>query len=95
MAHFGCPWSDVALALALRHPNVFLDVSGWRPRYIPQGVLSYLNGILQDRFIFGTDYPMMRQKEWIEDFDANLRPNLKPGVAGKLLKGNAERVLGP
>ena len=94
MAHFGWPWSDVAVALALRHPNVYLDVSGWRPRYLPQNVLSYLNGPLQDRFLFGTDYPMMRQKEWTGDFEANLEPKLKPGVAAKLLKGNAERLLG-
>ncbi len=93
MAHFGWPWSDVAIALALRHPNVFLDVSGWRPRYIPQDVLPYLNGILQDRFLFGTDYPMMRQEEWMDDFEANLKPKLKPGVAEKLLKGNAKRLL--
>ena len=94
MAHFGWPWSDVTMALALRHPNVFIDVSGWRPRYIPQNVLSYLNGPLQDRFLFGTDYPMMRQKEWMDDFELNLRPKLKTGVASKLLKGNAERLLG-
>lgn len=93
MAHFGWPWSDVAVALALRHQNVFLDVSGWRPRYIPQTVLSYLNGPLQDRFLFGTDYPMMRQKDWMEDFESSLRPKLKPGVAAKLLKGNAVRLL--
>lgn len=94
MAHFGWPWSDVAIALALRHPNVFLDVSGWRPRYLPQSVLSYMNGPLQDRFLFGTDYPMMRQKEWLDDFEANLRPKIKPEVASKLLKRNAERLLG-
>lgn len=93
MAHFGWPWSDVAIALALRHPNVFLDVSGWRPRYIPQNVLPYLNGILQDRFLFGTDYPMMRQSEWMEDFRAVLEPKLKPGVGEKLLRGNAKRLL--
>jgi len=93
MAHFGWPWSDVAIAIALRNPNIFLDVSGWRPKYIPRGVLSYLNGILQDRFVFGTDYPMMRHKEWMDDFDLNLRPTLKPGVAEKLLRKNAKRIL--
>ena len=92
-AHFGWPWPDVAIAVALRNPNVFIDVSGWKPRYIPQGVLQYLNGTLQDRFLFGTDYPMLRQKEWMDDFDANLRPRLRPGVAEKLLSGNAKRLL--
>lgn len=93
MAHFGWPWSDVAVAVALRNPNVFIDVSGWRPRYIPQGLLPYLNGILQDRFLFGTDFPMLRQKEWIDDFNASLRPKLRAGVSEKLLRRNAEWIL--
>jgi predicted TIM-barrel fold metal-dependent hydrolase len=93
MAHFGWPWPEVAIAIALRNPNVFIDVSGWKPKYTPASVLPYLNGILQDRFLFGTDYPMLRHKEWMDDFRANLSPKLKPGVADKLLSGNARRLL--
>ena len=93
MAHFGWPWPDVAVAVALRNPNAFIDISGWRPKYIPQSLLPYMNGILQDRFLFGTDYPMLRQKEWMEDFESNLRPKLKAGVADKLLTGNAKTLL--
>ncbi|MDG6918880.1 MAG: amidohydrolase [Nitrososphaerota archaeon] len=92
MAHFGWPWPEVTLAIALRRPNVFIDVSGWKPRYLPQSLMPYLNGILQDRFLFGTDYPMLRHREWMDDFQANVRPKLKPGVAEKLLSGNAERL---
>jgi predicted TIM-barrel fold metal-dependent hydrolase len=94
MAHFGWPWSDVAIAVALRHPNVYIDISGWRPKYIPSSVLPYVNGILRDRFVFGTDYPMLRHKEWFEDFESSLKPKLKPGVADKLLRSNAKRLLG-
>jgi predicted TIM-barrel fold metal-dependent hydrolase len=94
MAHFGWPWPEVAMAIALRNPNVFIDVSGWKPKYIPPTVLPYLNGILQDRFLFGTDYPMLRQKEWLDDFKANLEPRLKAGVGEKLLSRNAKRLLG-
>jgi predicted TIM-barrel fold metal-dependent hydrolase len=93
MAHFGWPWSDVAIAVALRNPNAFIDVSGWRPKYIPASLLPYMNGILQDRFLFGTDYPMLKQAEWMSDFDSNLRPKLKAGVADKLLSSNAKRLL--
>ena len=93
MAHFGWPWSDVTMAVALRNPGVFIDVSGWKPRYLPPGIIPYLNGIIQDRFLFGTDYPMLRQKQWMEDFEVSLRPKLKPGVAAKLLSGNAKRLL--
>ena len=93
MAHFGWPWPEVAIAIALRNRNVFIDVSGWKPRYLPQSILPYLNGILQDRFLFGTDYPMLRQKEWIDDFRATLEPKLKSGVGEKLLSSNARRLL--
>jgi predicted TIM-barrel fold metal-dependent hydrolase len=93
MAHFGWPWPDVTIAIALRNPNVFIDVSGWKPKYLPASIMPYLNGILQDRFVFGTDYPMLRQKEWMDDFNASLRLKLKPGVAEKLLSGNANRLL--
>jgi uncharacterized protein len=93
MAHFGWPWSDVTIAVALRNPNVFVDVSGWRPKYLPQSIMPYLNGVLQDRFLFGTDYPMLRHREWMGDFEANLKPRLKAGVAQKLLSGNAKSLL--
>ena len=93
MAHFGWPWPEVAMAIALRNPNVFIDVSGWKPKYIPQSVVPYLNGILQDRFLFGTDYPMIRHKDWLEDYRANLEPRLKPGVGDKLLYRNAKNLL--
>lgn len=93
MAHFGWPWPDVAVAIALRNPNVFIDVSGWKPKYFPQAIIPYLNGILQDRFLFGTDYPMLRQKEWMEDYKASLAPRLKAGVGDKLLSGNAKKLV--
>ena len=93
MAHFGWPWPEVALAIALRNPNVFIDVSGWKPKYIPSSVFPYLNGILQDRFLFGTDYPMLRHRDWMDDFRENLAPKLKPGISEKLLFRNAKRVI--
>ena len=93
MAHFGWPWPEVAVAVALRNPNVYIDVSGWKPRYLPQSIMPYLNGILQDRFLFGTDYPMLRHKEWLDDFRENLAPKLRQGVERKLLELNAERLL--
>jgi uncharacterized protein len=93
MAHFGWPWSDVTMAVALRNPNVFIDISGWKPKYLPQSIMPYLNGPLQERFLFGTDYPMLRQEEYMKDFRDNLRPKLKPGVADKILTSNAKRLL--
>lgn len=94
MAHFGWPWMDVAIAVALRNPNIFLDISGWRPKYLPSALLPYMNGPLQDRFLFGTDYPMMRHSDWMRDLDEYLKPKLKQGIADNLMKKNAKRLLG-
>ncbi|MBV9279994.1 MAG: amidohydrolase, partial [Chloroflexi bacterium] len=34
-AHFGYPWHLELLAIALHKTNVWIDISGWAPRYIP------------------------------------------------------------
>jgi len=94
MAHFGWPWMDIAIAIAMRNPRVFLDVSGWKPKYLPSSLLSYLNGPLQSRILFGTDYPMIRHRDWMRDFNETLKPRLKPGVAENLMRRNAEKLLG-
>ncbi len=93
MAHFGWPWSDVAIAIALRSKNVYLDISGWLPRYIPENVVSYINGPLKERFLFGTDYPMIRHGRWVEDFNKTLKNRLKEDVLDRLLYTNAKKLL--
>jgi hypothetical protein len=93
MAHFGWPRSDVAVAIALRNPNAYIDIPGWKPRYLPPGLLQCINGILKERFLFGTDYPMLGQKEWVDDFNASPRPKLSQDVVERLLFRNAERLL--
>jgi predicted TIM-barrel fold metal-dependent hydrolase len=94
MAHFGWPWSDVCLAIAQRNPNVYVDISGWKPKYIPSTLIPYMNGPLSDRFLFGTDYPMIRHRPWMKSFREDLLPKLRPGVDHKILTENAERLLG-
>jgi predicted TIM-barrel fold metal-dependent hydrolase len=93
MAHFGWPWSDVCLAIAQRNPNFYIDISGWKPKYLPSSLIPYMNGPLQDKFLFGTDYPMIRHSPWMRSFREDLSSKLKPGISDKILTGNAERLL--
>src|SRR6266851_5256958 len=37
-AHFGYPWHTELLAMALHKTNIYIDISGWAPRYIPAEV---------------------------------------------------------
>lgn len=59
MAHFGYPWHLEVLASALHKTNVWVDLSGWRPRYIPAEVKRDAAGRLRDRVVWGSDYPLL------------------------------------
>lgn len=90
-AHFGWPWHLELLAIARHKGNVYVDLSGWSPKYIPAEVVQYLNSVIPEKFLFGTDYPWLKPDRWLEEFD---KIQLKDGVREKVLFGNASRLLG-
>ena len=92
-AHFGWPWMEECFAVATRNPNVYVDVSGWLARYFPPLLIVYMNGLLREKMLFGTDYPMIRTPLWMKEFDEFCRPKLKEGVAEKVLSENARKLL--
>ena len=36
LAHPSFPWQEEALAIAMHKPNVYIDLSGWSPKYFPR-----------------------------------------------------------
>ncbi len=90
IAHPAFPWEKVQLASCLHKENVYMDLSGWLPRYIDDQVLHYARTLLQDKVMFGTDYPMLDPERWLADF-ADL--GFEPDVQRKLLWENAEALL--
>ena len=91
MAHPSFPWQDEALSVATHKPNVWIDLSGWSPKYFPKQLVQYANTLLKDRVLFGSDFPLITPDRWMKDFeDAGFRPEVMPGI----LKGNAARLLG-
>ena len=91
VAHPSWPWQDEALSLALHKPNVWIDLSGWSPKYFPPQLVQYANTLLSDRMLFGSDYPLITPDRWMADFEeAGFKDRVKPGI----LKGNAMRLLG-
>lgn len=90
-AHFGWPWQQEMLAIALHKTNVFIDISGWAPRYIPAEVVRELKGRLQDRFLFGSDYPFIQPSRCLDELDSL---ELSEEVSHKLLVLNGKRLLG-
>jgi len=91
LAHPSFPWQDEALAVATHKPYVHIDLSGWSPKYFPPQLVRYANSLLQDKVLFGSDYPVITPDRWLADF-AEL--DIKPAVRPKILKENAARLLG-
>jgi predicted TIM-barrel fold metal-dependent hydrolase len=90
-AHPSWPWADEGLALARHKANVFLDLSGYSPKYIPPQYIQFANTLLQDQMVFGSDYPFIPPERWLSDFE---EAGFRPQVHDKILLRNAQRVLG-
>jgi predicted TIM-barrel fold metal-dependent hydrolase len=91
MAHPSFPWQEEALAVATHKPTVYIDLSGWSPKYFPPILVRYANSILKERILFGSDYPVITPDRWIADFD---KLDIKPEVRPLIMKENAIRLLG-
>ena len=90
IAHPSWPWQDEALSVCLHKPNVYIDLSGWSPKYFPPQLVRYANGPLRERMLFGSDFPLLTPERWLQEFkDAGF----KPEVHELILKTNAIRAL--
>ncbi|WP_348753527.1 amidohydrolase family protein [uncultured Aquincola sp.] len=90
IAHPSWPWQDEAISLAMHKPNIWIDLSGWSPKYFPPQLVQYANTLLKDRVLFGSDFPLITPERWMKDFEeAGFRDEVKPLI----LKDNAMRLL--
>ncbi len=91
LAHPSMPWQDEAIAVAMHKPQVYIDLSGWSPKYFPPQLVHHANTLLKHKVLFGSDYPFITPDRWLEDFEqAGFRDEVKPLI----LKDNAARLLG-
>jgi predicted TIM-barrel fold metal-dependent hydrolase len=91
LAHPSFPWQDEALSVATHKPSVYIDLSGWSPKYFPPQLVRYANTLLKHKVLFGSDYPVITPDRWLADFDTL---DIKPEVRPLILKENAARLLG-
>jgi predicted TIM-barrel fold metal-dependent hydrolase len=91
MAHPSVPWQDAAIAVAQHKANVYIDLSGWSPKYFPPQLVRAANTLLKSKVLFGSDYPLIRPERWIADFETlEIRDEVRPLI----MKANAIRALG-
>ena len=90
LAHPSWPWQDEALSIALHKPQVYIDLSGWSPKYFPPQLVQYANTQLKRKVLFGTDYPLITPDRWLADFaKIDIRDDVRPLI----LKRNAMDLL--
>src|ERR1700691_4370907 len=91
LAHPSFPWQEEALSVATHKPQVYIDLSGWSPKYFPPILVRYINSLLKHKMLFGSDWPVIRPDRWLSDFD---KVDIKPDVRPLVLKANAVKLLG-
>ncbi|WP_263643119.1 amidohydrolase family protein [Pararhodobacter sp. CCB-MM2] len=90
LAHPSFPWQEEALSVATHKPNVYIDLSGWSPKYFPKILVQYANTMLRKKMLFGSDWPAITPDRWLADFEkADFRDEVRPLI----LKENAQRLL--
>ncbi|MGX0672522.1 putative TIM-barrel fold metal-dependent hydrolase [Kocuria marina] len=78
-------------SIATHKANVWIELSGWSPTYFPESLVHASNAMLQDKVLFGTDYPLITPQKWLGAFE---QQRFKDEVKLKILKGNALWLFG-
>jgi hypothetical protein len=79
------------IAMAWKHPNVYIVADAHAPKHWPESFVRYIDSYGQDKVMFGTDFPVLpfeRMRREVEDL------GLRPEAKRKFLRDNAKRVYG-
>lgn len=92
-AHTGWPWVEELIAMAWKHPNVFIATSAHAPKYWDEKLVHFLNSRNRGigKVMWGTDYPLLLHSESLAQI-ADL--GLKPEALRALLHDTAAAVFG-
>jgi len=88
--HPAWPWQDEMIAVLLHKPNVFNELHGWLPRYFSPELKKEIGGRLQDKFMFGSGYPLFAFDKLFREWEAL---GLRDGILEKIYLTNSQRVL--
>jgi hypothetical protein len=91
LAHPSFPWQDEAISICLHKRQVYIDLSGWSPKYFSPTLVQYANSLLKHKVLFGSDYPLLTPDRWLSDFE---KIAIKDEVRPLILKENAVRLFG-
>lgn len=67
--HIGYPWTDEAIAVATKHPNVYIDTSAYTIQRYPSALIEYMRTHGRNKVLFGTNYPMITPVKALQGLD--------------------------
>lgn len=76
MSHGGNGFGPLVLAVAQRHPNIYLEFSALNPRYMAPEFIQAANTYLKEKCLFGTDYPLVEFGHAVEMWKPALRESV-------------------
>lgn len=91
LAHPSVPWVDSSISIATHKANVYIDLSGWSPKYFPPQLTRAIGSMLRHKTLFGSDFPLITPERWIDDFS---KLGIRQEAIEPIMKGNAIRALG-
>jgi len=90
-AHPGWPWQEELLAIVTHKKNIHVDTSGYLAEQLPEIFQRALHGRLQDRALFGTDFPYVDLQRALTSFE---KLGLKDAAQERILFANAQSLFG-
>ena len=87
--HLGVPWVDEMIAMAWKHDNIYFCGDAYAPNHWPPQVVHYANTYGQDKFMFGTDWPVIEPERAVRDIQAHA---FRPEPYRKMMRENAIRA---
>ena len=86
--HCSWPWHNELISVMLHKANVYAENHGWAPKYVPAEIKREINSRLQDKFLFGSDFPLIPYERCFAEWDAELMPEPRE----KMYYKTAQRV---
>jgi uncharacterized protein len=90
-AHPGWPWEQELMGVVTHKKNVHVDTSGYLAEQLPEIFLRAIGGRLQDKALFGTDFPYVDLEKALVSFD---KVGFKQTAKDKILFANAQALFG-
>jgi len=91
LAHPAWPWLEEQISMLVHKSNVYMDISGWSPRYFPEALVREMHTRIQNKVLYGSDHPAIHVDRWWADWEEIA---VNESITQKIFLDNAKRVLG-